>query len=295
MSWTFPTHPGEPIAPHDLWAAWNLAPWLVAPLALMALIYFAGLRRVWQRAGLGHGLSVRRCLCFLGALLALVVALMSPLEAMSGVLFSAHMVQHLLLLMVAAPLLVLSDFPLALLWTLPRRWGQMLGQGLHRWPGWRAAWRVLSSPLSAWLLFALALWAWHVPALYEAALRHETLHAWEHQAYLATALLFWWILLKHAEPSHIQYGLAVPYLFLTALQSGILGALMTFTDKPWYAYYAPLVAAWGLTPLQDQQLAGLIMWLPGGAVFTLLTIAYFAAWLRALEQRSARWQYRNNQ
>jgi putative membrane protein len=94
--------------------------------------------------------------------------------------------------------------------------------------------------------------------------------------------------LKPAGPRYVHYGRAVPYLFTTALQSGIFGALVTFSDQPWYAYYAGRVAAWGLTPLQDQQLAGLIMWIPGGAVFTLLTIGYFAAWLRALEERSER-------
>ena len=93
---------------------------------------------------------------------------------------------------------------------------------------------------------------------------------------------------KHTTQKHVHYGKAIFYLFTTVLHSGILGALMTFTSQPWYPYYTNLVTPWGLTPIQDQQLAGLIMWIPGDAVFTVLTIRYFAAWLHVLEQRSNR-------
>src|SRR5947207_1193020 len=94
----------------------------------------------------------------------------------------------------------------------------------------------------------------------------------EHFGFVVAALVFWGVLFRHRHPDHLHYGLAVPFLFATTLQSGILGALMTFSSQAWYPYYAPLVGAWGLTPLQDQQLAGLIMWIPGGIVFALLTI-----------------------
>src|SRR5205085_1430820 len=137
-----------------------------------------------------------------------------------------------------------------------------------------------------WLLFALALWVWHAPALFEAALRNEMIHALEHLVFLVSATLFWWVLLKPTRPSYTHYGMAIPYLFTTALHSGILGALMTFGTQPWYRFYTAQVSPWGLTALEDQQLAGLIMWVPGGALFTVLTIAYFAAWLSALERRS---------
>jgi putative membrane protein len=226
-------------------------------------------------------------------MLVLVLTLMSPLAALSEALFSAHMVQHLILMLVAAPLLVLSDFQLALLWALPRRRAQELGSGFNQSRPLSGGWRVLNNPVFVWIVFSLSMWLWHAPALYEAALRDETIHALEHFVFLLTAMLFWWILLKHSRPDHIHYGITIPYLFLTVLQSGILGALMTFTSEAWYPYYAASVVAWGLTPLQDQQLAGLIMWMPGGAVFTLLTIGYFAAWLRALEQRSTRLGHRS--
>jgi putative membrane protein len=279
-------HGGAPLTPHDLWAAWNLEPPLLFLLALTVLLYALGTRNVWRRAGRGHGISVRTAAHFAGATLALLLALVSPLDAIAGVLFSAHMVQHLVLVLLAAPLLVRSHFPLALLWALPRRAAQSLGRATNHQPFVRA-WRLLASPLTAWLLFAVAVWAWHLPAFYEAALLNETVHAIEHLVLLATAMLFWWVPLEDIRPAYVRYGLAVLYLFTTTLHSTVLGALMTFTSSPWYPYYAPLVGAWGLTPLQDQQLAGLIMWMPGGFVFTALTIAYFAAWLRALETRNA--------
>jgi putative membrane protein len=100
-------------------------------------------------------------------------------------------------------------------------------------------------------------------------------------------MLFWWILFKPTGQKHVRYGMAILYLFTTVLHSAVLGALMTFTSRPWYPSYATLVIPWGLTPLQDQQLAGLIMWMPGGFILTVLTIGYFAAWLRALEQRDS--------
>jgi len=200
------------------------------------------------------------------------------------------MVQHLVLILIAAPLFVMSDFPLAFLWALPRGWTRTLGHHLNRFQTLSRVSRVLDSPLFAWLAFMIALWLWHLPTFFEAALQDETIHTWEHLVFLITAMLFWWILLKPAGQKHLHYGMAVPYLFTNLLHSGVLGALMTFSSLPWYPYYADLVASWGISPLQDQQLAGLIMWVPGGAVFTVLTIGYFTAWLRVLEQRSERIQ-----
>ena len=287
MNFAF-SHHDAPLTSDDLWTAWNFEQSIWIPLIIIVLIYSWGMRNVWKRAGTGHGIKMRHCASFLGALLALVVAFTSPLDALSAVLFSAHMVQHMILILVAAPLLGMSDFPLACLWALPRAWAQELGYRAKHSHIISHSWQVLSSPIFAWLLFAMTLWIWHASALYEAALQDEAIHALEHLWFLVTAMLFWWPLLKSPAQKHVQYGMAIPYLFTTILQSGILGALMTFSSRPWYSYYTTAVAPWEITPLQDQQLAGLIMWIPGGAIFTLLNIAYFAAWLRALEERSLR-------
>jgi putative membrane protein len=205
---------------------------------------------------------------------------------MSQALFSAHMTQHLILILIAAPLLVASDFPMAFFWAMPRSWAHRFGRAIHRSEILKQVWRAISNPVSAWFLSTIALWIWHAPKLYQAALENEAIHAVEHLTFLVTAMLFWWVLFKHSHQKHVHYGMAILYLFFTAIQSSILSALMTFSSQPWYPYYNDLVKPWGLTPLQDQQLAGLIMWLPGGAVYTLLTIGYFEAWFRALEKRS---------
>ena len=274
-------HPQGPLLPHDLWTAWNFAPSIWIPIFVTITIYVWGVHLVWQRAGKEHGITRRQWLSFVGAILMLALALVSPLDALSEELFSAHMVQHLVLILAAAPLLVLSDFQLAFLWTLPRRQAQTMGSSVNQ-----TRRSVLTHPVLVWVLFTATMWLWHASALYEAALRNEAIHTLEHITFLFTAILFWWVLFKHTRPDHIHYGMTVPFLFLTVLQSGILGALMTFTSQPWYSTYALSAPNWELSALQDQQLAGLIMWMPGGAVFTLLTIGYFAAWLRALEKRS---------
>jgi putative membrane protein len=280
-------HPDRPLLSHDLWTAWNYAPSIWIPILITILIYIWGVRQVWQRAGRGHGITRRQWPSFVGAILMLALALVSPLDALSDELFSAHMVQHLILILAAAPLLVLSDFQLALLWALPRQQAQTLGSSVNQ-----SRRSILTHPVLVWILFTATMWLWHASTLYEAALHNETIHTLEHITFLFTATLFWWVLFKHTRPDRIHYGMTVPFLFLTVLQSGILGALMTFTTQPWYSAYALSAPHWGLTALQDQQLAGLIMWMPGGAVFTLLTIGYFAAWLMALEKHSEQSQSR---
>lgn len=286
MRWTVAPHPGTPLEPHDLWSAWNADISVLIPLLLTIMIYAWGVRRIWQRAGPQRGITQRQILAFIGAMVAFMVALLSPLDALSGVLFSAHMTQHLILMMIAAPLLVLSNIQLAFLWLLPSGAAHRTGYSFNRSRLLPRLWNTLTQPVAAWLIFAISLWVWHIPTFYTAALNNETLHWLEHVLLLLSALLFWWALFKYTVQKHIQYGMAVLYLFTTLLQSGVLGALMTFTEQPWYSYYAALTPAWGFTPLQDQQLAGLIMWIPGGAIFTVLTIAYFSSWLRAMEERS---------
>jgi putative membrane protein len=279
--------PGVQSPSNDFWRVWTLEPWVILPLLLSILIYVLGTYSIWKRAGVGHGITRRQWISFVAAILVMVLALMSPLDALSEDLFSAHMVQHLILMLVAAPLLVSSDFQLALLWALPRRRAQRIGSGFNQSRPVSGTWQVLNHPAFVWVVFTMAMWLWHAPRFYQAALHSEWIHTLEHLTFLITAMLFWWILFKHKRPDHVHYAMTIPFLFLTVLQSGILGALMTFSERPWYPDYAMVVNPWNLTPLEDQQLAGLIMWIPAGAVFSLLTIGFFAAWLRAMERRSA--------
>lgn len=135
----------------------------------------------------------------------------------------------------------------------------------------------------AWLLHGAAFWAWHMPVFYEAALRSEGLHALQHTTLLLAAALFWWALLcgRHGR---MGYGMSVVYLFTTAIHTGFLGALLTFAGRPWYPTYEERASPWGLTALADQQIGGLVMWVPGGVLFMLAGLGLFAAWLREAER-----------
>jgi putative membrane protein len=257
-------HPGRALAPHDAWRAWTFAPAVLATGAIAAWAY--GLRSARRRAGRARVVAPWRAGCYALAWVALLLALVSPLDAMGGVLFSAHMVQHLLLMMVAAPLFVLGDPMTATLWALPPSARRAAGAWWLRRAALRRAWRLVSAPGAAWLLHAGALWLWHVPALYDRALADERLHVVEHLSFFATALLFWWVLLK-PRGRRLGSGAALAYLFAAGLQGTMLGAALALLRRPLYAAHFGTTRAWGLTPLEDQQLAGLLMWVPAGFVY----------------------------
>lgn len=282
---TAPTRNGTPLAPHNLWRAWGTDPVVVAELLGVGWLYARGVRVLWARAGGGRGIGRGQAAAFGAGLLTLVVALVSPLDALADVLFSAHMVQHLLLILVAAPLLILGAPTLPALWALPLRWRRRLGRGWHDAPWLRRAWQGLTRPLTVWWLHTLAVLLWHLPALYQAALANATIHALEHACFLGTALLFWWLLLDPHGRRRLGRGADVLYVFTMSLPTGLLGALFTFASAPWYPAYAGGAAAWGLSPLDDQQLAGLIMWIPAGVVYLVAAGALFVAWLQAEERR----------
>ncbi len=256
--------------------AWAFEPWEVGTLALSAALYSAGLWRLWLRAGIGRGVRVAQAASFFLGLAAIVAALVSPLDALAESLFSAHMVEHELLMIVAAPLLVLGRPLAAWVWAIPESWRQSIGGFFHR-PGWRRPWLVFTGPLCAWVLHALALWLWHVPALFDAALEDEAMHALQHICFLGTALVFWWSVLVGA--SRRDRGIALLSVFTTMVHTGALGALLTLSTVVWYPSYVDTAPAWGLTPLQDQQLGGIIMWVPAGLVYIVCGLALSYRWL----------------
>lgn len=272
-------HDGAPVAPHDLWRAWNWDPAILIALALSAAVYMLGVRTLWQRLGTGRVVRRRQAAASAGALLALVIALVSPLDALAAALFSAHMVQHLLLILVAAPLLVVSEPLLPFLWTVNKERRRQIGRWWRQARAIRAGLGVLTRPLVAWGFHVAVLWAWHAPKLYEAALGAPPLHALEHATLLGSAVLFWWAIFRTGKRATAGYGAGVLYVFATALQGGVLGALITFASTPWYRPYSGSTAGWGFSALEDQQLAGLIMWVLGGIVYLLIALVLFAAWL----------------
>jgi putative membrane protein len=252
--------------------------WVVSCLGLSLLLYGIGLARLCLRSRLGRASVLRRAVWFLAGWLALAVALVSPLDGAGGVSFSAHMVQHELLMIVAAPLMVLGR-PLGVwAWSVPQRWLRPLGGALRARPA-RTVWAALTRPLHAWLLHFAALWLWHVPALFQAALLHPAVHALQHASFLFPALLFWWAVLDGASSARDR-GAAIAYLFTTMLHTGALGALFAMSGRVWYPVYGASAAQYGLSPLEDQQLGGLIMWVPGGLAYVIAGLALCAQWLR---------------
>src|SRR4051794_22046856 len=246
--------PAGPRGWGGLWAALAVEPGGLIPLALSAALYVRGLWRLWRAAGFGHGVRAWEAACFAGGWLVLVVALVSPLHPWGSVLFSAHMTQHELLMLAAAPLLVLGKPIVATLNGLPPGWGRSMA-GLTRVDWWRRTWKLLTNPLAAWSIHAAVLWLWHVPALFQATIDNELVHAIQHLSFLLSALLFWWAVLQGTYRA-TGYGVAVLYMFTTAFHSGLLGALITLARSIWYPAYRGKTESWGLTPLEDQQLGG---------------------------------------
>jgi putative membrane protein len=271
------------VTPANVWSAWTWDVPFLLGLMFTAWLYNHGLSRLWRRVGFGRGVTYRQVAAFAVALLSLFAALISPLDALSHTLFSAHMAQHMLLVLVAAPLLVVSGLPVAVLAALPPGWGKRLGGFWRSADGLRAAWTIISRPVTTWTLATATIWLWHLPGLYQAALQNDFIHACEHLLFLLTAALFWWTLFRPAQRKHVTYGAHILYLFTATLQGTALGALLTFTGRPWYPAYETTTALWGMTPLQDQQLAGVVMWLPSGMLYLAVTLGFFMAWMRALE------------
>jgi putative membrane protein len=166
---------------------------------------------------------------------------------------------------------------------LPAGWGRELAK-CSSGQVWSTAWRIVSNPFSAWLIHAIVLWGWHIPNLFQATIEHEWIHALQHTSFLFSALLFWWAIL-HGRQRHMGYGLAVLYMFTTALHSGLLGALITLARFLIYPVYSQTTASWGLTALEDQELGGLIMWVPAGLFYVVAGLALFAGWLNSSERQ----------
>ena len=273
------------IEPHDLWSAWSLEPFVMLDLLLSAWLYWRGARQMRKSESRPHRWEAW---AFAGGWLALVLALVSPLDALGGALFSAHMTQHEVLMLVAAPLLVLGRplAPFLLALPIPAR-TYLVTFGKQR--STQTGWRVLTNPLAAWLIHAAVLWVWHTPLLFQATLENEWIHAAQHLSFLLSALLFYEAL-AYGRSGRLGYGAALIYLFTTAAHTSVLGALLTFSNELWYPVYQTTTGAWGLTPLEDQQLGGLIMWVPAGTLYVMAGLAFLGAWLREAERRAERKQ-----
>jgi putative membrane protein len=263
--------------------AWSFEPWAAACLGISGFFYAKGVRALWRRAGAGRGITAGQAMRFALGWFVLAVALLSPIDTLGATSFAVHMVQHELLMVVAAPLLVLGRPLEAWTWSLAPRSRAALG-AVARLGVLRRPWKVMTEPLGAWTVHALALWVWHMPSLFTLALANESVHFVQHACFLGTALLFWWSVFDRS-PRHAG-GASLASLFATMAHSGALGALLTFSARPWYRPYADS-NPFGLTALADQQLGGLVMWGPGGLAYLVAALVIASRLLRPGASRPA--------
>ena len=275
--------PGAP-TPATLIDGWSFAADLWLPVILAGLAYWKARDLVNQRHPRTPVARWRLWSWFAG-LGAIVLALGSPVEAYDTTLFAAHMVQHLLLMLVAAPLLVLAA-PITLLLRVSS------AQARQRWilPLLRSrVVSLISHPLVAWTLFATVMWFTHFSPLFDAALGDDTLHRLEHALYLSTALLFWWpVVGADPSPHRLNYPARIFYLALGMPLSSFLGLVIYSAQTVLYPHYETLAREWGPSPLEDQQLAGGVMWAGGDLAFVIALVVMVAAWLRHEEQENLR-------
>jgi putative membrane protein len=256
-------------------------PWVVLPLALSWILYARGTAQLWRRAAPGRGVPPWRAACFAAGWASLLLALLPPLRQAGHGLFTAHMLEHELLMVSAAPLLVLGRPIGPFLWALPPRARRALGRAAQA-PPLAALWRALTAPLAATLLHGVALWAWHLPQLFEAVLEHPGLHRLQHVSFLGSALVFWWAMLERRPRAP---GPAFGHLFVTSIHASLLGALFLFAPRLWYPRQTLGAPAWGLTPLEDQQLGGLVMWMVACSVYVAAALWVLAGWIRGARPR----------
>jgi cytochrome c oxidase assembly factor CtaG len=262
--------------------SWSFDPPLVLVIDLAILYWLGDRRTVTPRRN--RTAQRWRSTCFHAALVVLAIALASPIEAYSAQLFWVHMIQHVLLLVVAAPLFVLAR-PWVRLWRcLPLGSRRSIARALAQSDGaapLRAVSRALGNPLPSFLLFSGVLLIWHVPSLFDATLRSSGLHALEHTLFFSTALLFWKQVIPSA-PLRARLGAPqrVVYLVGAMIVTWMLAVVLALAPHPLYSFYAhEATRAGGISAMADQQIAAGVMWVPGSITFLIVIFAYVHRWL----------------
>jgi len=266
-----PLHGTRPLT-INWWTDWTLDPTILIGTAFFGGLYLALVGPLRRRYRLGPPVKRRQIAAFMIGTTVMLLALISPLDPLGDYfLFSAHMVQHLLITIVTPPLWLLGT----------PGW---LVRGLLRQPGVGRVLRFLTRPIIAFLLFNTVFAVWHLPVLYNLTLANEGVHILEHLMFMATALLNWWPILNPLpeEMPHLSYGSQILYMFANCQVAVALGALLFFAP-PAYAPYITAPRLWGLTPADDQTLGALIMWIPGNLVYMIVMSVAFYFWFEKHE------------
>jgi putative membrane protein len=262
-------------------ASWTFDPWIVSPLVTVGVLYALGSWRLRSRRS-ARPAQDWRPLAFWSGWISLGGALVSPLHWLGEHLFTFHMIEHEILMAISAPLMVASRPLGTMLWALPRNARRQTARLLCSWPV-RGTWRALASGGTATLLHGVAIWVWHAPILFDAAVENITLHRLQHVSFFASAVLFWWAVLWRSPA-----GAAAWHVFITMLHTSVLGALMALAPRVLYGAQTAAAADWGLTPLEDQQLAGVIMWVPAGTIYAGAALVLLALWIQTSSEKARR-------
>jgi putative membrane protein len=260
----------RPMVPYE-WA-WSLHPSVLIGTGLLGALYFWGIGPLRRRRALGPPLPAWKVASFCGGLLVLLVSLNGPMHDLSDYyLFSAHMVQHLLLTLLLPPLLI-AGTP-----------GWLLRPLLQR-PAVLAVARVLTKPVVAALVYTVTIAVWHLTPFYELMMRSHDVHIATHLMFIVAATILWWPVMSPApELPRLPYGMGMLYLFLAGIPMQIVAALITLSDEVLYPWYSVAPRTWGLSPRDDQQLGGLLMWVPGNLWMFLAIGVLFFLWAREAE------------
>jgi cytochrome c oxidase assembly factor CtaG len=268
--------------------SWAWRPEIILTLLLAAILHLAGRWQLHRRSR-RRVVSPWRTLSYFAGLVVLAVALMSPIDVLSGQFFYMHMIQHLLLVMVAPVLLLLADpFPIAM-WGLPATLRLEIGRFLRPGAKFRAALRTLTSPGLVWLYSVAVLIGWHDPWAYNLTLESDLAHDLEHLSFFVTATLFWWHVIGAAPHIHrtLSRGMRAGYVLSIVPATAITGAAISFASEPIYTYYTRVPRLGTMSVVQDQMLGGVIMWVPGSMMYIIAALILLAQLIRAAETAAA--------
>lgn len=272
--------------------SWSWRPEVIVPLLVLAVLYGRGWwvlrRRGRAEAGFAKGWRLG---AYLLGLFFIAISLLSPIDTLSSFLFAMHMVQHLLMVMFAPPLLMIANpFPV-FLWGLPdplrRSAGYWLSRAISQHSPVRRTLRSLLSPGTSWFVFVIVLWGWHDPNLYNAALRHQWIHDLEHITFFVTAMLFWWRITGAGPRVHQKLSLLgrVALAIAGVPPNMVLGVFLAFASEPLYSFYVEMPRITGLSALEDQSLSGIIMWIPGSMMYIIAALVMLFTWMKWEEKK----------
>jgi cytochrome c oxidase assembly factor CtaG len=266
--------------------SWSWRPAILLTLGLAAAIHLVGRWRLKKRGSV-HLVNPWRSVAYLTGLVVLGIALMSPIDTLSAQFLYMHMIQHLLLVMIAAPLLWLADPMPIMMWGLPRNLRTEVGRWLRPDASFRKVVRSLTKPGLVWLYFVAFLVGWHDPNAYVAALQYELIHDLEHITFFATAMLFWWHVIGSAPHIHRQLspGLRIGYALSVVPATALTGIAIALSSKPIYDYYANVPRLGSMTVMEDQMLGGVIMWIPGSMMYIVAALILLAQLIQKEEEK----------